>query len=96
MRASYSAASHRAPSTTTSATALGARPGQADAHLVILVGIFKALHILHGDYLADRWVGMSNRNRIFGGRSPLDHMLQGGAPAMQTVRRLLDARRGGA
>ena len=61
-----------------------------------LVGIFKALHILHGDELADRWVLMPNRNRIFGGRSPLDYMLQGGAPAMQTVRRLLDARRGGA
>lgn len=61
-----------------------------------LVGIFKALHILHGEDLADRWVGMPNRNRTFGGRSPLAYMLQGGAPAMQTVRRLLDARRGGA
>ncbi len=61
-----------------------------------LVGIFKALHILHGEDLADRWIAMPNRNRIFGGRSPVDYMLQGGAPAMQTVRRLLDARRGGA
>ena len=61
-----------------------------------LIGIFKALHILHGADLADRWVGMPNRNRIFGGRSPLDYMLQGGAPAMQIVRRLLDARRVGA
>jgi hypothetical protein len=60
-----------------------------------LVGIFKALHILHGEELADRWVAMPNRNRIFGGRAPLDYMLRGGAPAMQTVRRLLDARRGG-
>jgi hypothetical protein len=31
--------------------------------------------------------------RIFGARTPLDYMLQGGIPAMQTVRRLLDARR---
>ena len=61
-----------------------------------LVGIFKALHILHGEELADRWVTMPNRNRIFGGRTPLAYMLQGGTPAMQTVRRLLDARRGGA
>ena len=61
-----------------------------------LVGIFKALHILHGEDLADRWIALPNRNRIFGGRSPLDYMLQGGAPAMQTIRRLLDARRGGA
>lgn len=61
-----------------------------------LVGIYKALHILHGEDLADRWVSMPNRNRIFGGRSPLAYMIEGGAPAMQTVRRLLDARRGGA
>ena len=60
-----------------------------------LVGIFKALHILHGENLADRWVMLPNRNRIFGGRSPLQYMIEGGAPAMQTVRRLLDARRGG-
>ena len=61
-----------------------------------LIGIFKALHILHGEALADRWAAMPNRNRVFGGKSPLAYMLQGGAPAMQTVRRLLDARRGGA
>jgi len=60
-----------------------------------LIGIFKALHILHGEELADRWVTMPNRNRIFGGASPLAYMLHGGAPAMQVVRRLLDARRGG-
>jgi hypothetical protein len=60
-----------------------------------LIGIFKALHILHGAELADRWVAMPNRNRIFGGGSPLDYMTRGGTPAMQTVRRLLDARRGG-
>lgn len=61
-----------------------------------LIGIFKALHIVHGEDLADRWVSMPNRNRIFAGATPLRYMLQGGAPAMQTVRRLLDARRGGA
>ncbi len=61
-----------------------------------LIGVFKDLHVLHGEALADRWVRMPNRNRIFGGRRPLDYMIQGGAPAMQMVRRLLDARRGGA
>ncbi len=61
-----------------------------------LVGIFKALHILHSEALADEWVRLPNTNRIFGGRSPLDYMVHGGVPAMQTVRRLLDARRGGA
>jgi len=40
-------------------------------------------------------VQLPNRNRIFGGGTPLDYMIKGGAPAMQIVRRLLDARRGG-
>ena len=60
-----------------------------------LVGIFKALHILYGEKLADEWVSLPNSNRIFGGESPLAYMTKGGIPAMQTVRRLLDARRGG-
>ena len=61
-----------------------------------LIGIYKNLQILHDGGLADRWVGMPNQNRIFAGRTPLDYMIRGGLPAMQTVRRLLDARRGGA
>lgn len=61
-----------------------------------LVGIYKALHILYGDALADEWVRLPNRNALFGGRSPLEYMIAGGLLAMQTVRRLLDARRGGA
>ncbi len=60
-----------------------------------LIGIFKALHIIHGEALADEWVRLPNTNRLFHGLSPLAYMLQGGVPAMQTVRRLLDARRGG-
>jgi hypothetical protein len=60
-----------------------------------LVGIIKALRILHGPALADEWVQLPNQNRIFGGQSPLAFMMRGGLPAMQTVRRLLDARRAG-
>ncbi|MBW8868742.1 MAG: DUF2384 domain-containing protein [Acidobacteria bacterium] len=60
-----------------------------------LVGIFKALNILYGETLADEWVQLPNQNRIFGGQTPLEYMKAGGIPAMQTVRRLLDARRGG-
>ncbi|MHB0970843.1 MAG: antitoxin Xre/MbcA/ParS toxin-binding domain-containing protein [Thermoanaerobaculia bacterium] len=60
-----------------------------------LVGIFKALNILYSKKLADAWVTLPNSNRIFGGQTPLAYMLNGGLPAMQTVRRLLDARRGG-
>jgi hypothetical protein len=60
-----------------------------------LIGIFKALHILHGEELADGWLNLPNRNRIFDGKAPLTYMLRGGVPALHTVRRLLDARRGG-
>ncbi len=61
-----------------------------------LVGIFKALHLLYGPALADQWVGLPNTNRLFAGRTPLGFMIDGGLPAMQAVRRLLDVRRGGA
>lgn len=61
----------------------------------LLIGIFKALNVLHGRELADEWVRLPNSNRLFGGRTPLDCMRRGGTPAMQTVRRLLDARREG-
>ena len=60
-----------------------------------LVGIYKSLHILYGDQLADEWVTLPNKNPVFGGRTPLSHMLAGGLLSMQTVRKLLDARRGG-
>ena len=60
-----------------------------------LLGIYKSLHILYGDKLADEWVQLPNTNPIFAGRTPLAFMLGGGLLAMQSVRRLLDARRGG-
>ncbi|WP_119392840.1 antitoxin Xre-like helix-turn-helix domain-containing protein [Taklimakanibacter lacteus] len=60
-----------------------------------LVGIFKALNVLYSEKLADAWIQLPNSNRIFGGQTPLAYMIRGGLPAMQIVRRLLDARRGG-
>ena len=63
--------------------------------LSYLVGIFKALNILYSEALADAWIQRPNANRIFGGQTPLAYMIKGGLPAMQVVRRLLDARRGG-
>ncbi len=60
-----------------------------------LLGIYKALHILYGDKLADDWISLPNQNSLFGGRTPLSYMLAGGMLAMQSVRKLLDARRGG-
>jgi hypothetical protein len=61
-----------------------------------LIGIFKALNILHGKTLADQWIMLPNRNPIFRGATALEYMIRGGIPAIALVRRLLDARRGGA
>jgi hypothetical protein len=61
----------------------------------LLTGIFKALNILFGKKLADRWVHLPNANPMFGGETPLACMIKGGMPAMLRVRQLLDARRGG-
>jgi hypothetical protein len=60
-----------------------------------VLGIFKALNILHSHPLADEWISLPNSNRIFGGGTPLGYMIRGGLPAMNTVRRLLDARQVG-
>ena len=67
-----------------------ARTLSADELLRIsyLVGIFKALHVLYSEALADQWMSRPNTNPIFGGRTPLEYVRAGGIPAMQAVRRL--------
>jgi len=60
-----------------------------------LIGIYKALQILHSAPLANEWVHLQNRNPIFAAQTPLAYMIRGGLPAMQIVRRLVDARRAG-
>lgn len=60
-----------------------------------LVGIFKALNILYSEALADQWMQLPNKNRLFAGSTPLDYLVRGGLPAFINLRRLLDARRGG-
>ena len=60
-----------------------------------LLGIYKALHILHSPALADEWVHLPNSNPVFSGETPLAYMMRGGLPAFQMVRRLLDSRRAG-
>jgi hypothetical protein len=61
----------------------------------LLIGIFKALHILYSGKLADAWVNLPNRNPIFAGEAPLSYINKGGILAAIRVRQLLDARRGG-
>jgi hypothetical protein len=62
----------------------------------LLLGIYKALHILYADdALADRWVKLPNSNTIFGGKPALVLMVDGGIDGLTQTRRLLDGRRGG-
>ena len=60
----------------------------------LVIGLYKALHTLHGDALADRWMSLANRNAMFGGETPLSYAVHGGIPALQNIRNLLDARGG--
>lgn len=57
-----------------------------------VLGIYKSLHIVHGDELADRWVRLPNTNAMFGGQTPLACMTGGGIDTLRNVRRLLDGR----
>ena len=60
----------------------------------LVIGIYKALHILYPEF-ADRWVKLPNNNPLFGGNPALDFMKNAGIGGLEQVRRLLDARRGG-
>jgi len=60
-----------------------------------MVGIFKGLRLLFSAPLCDEWIQLSNNGALFGGRRPLDVMIEGGIPKMLEVRRHLDALRGG-
>jgi hypothetical protein len=60
-----------------------------------LVGIYKALHLMFADGLADDWPRLVNAGPLFEGRTPIAAMLEGGIPVMLDVRRLVDAVRGG-
>ena len=62
----------------------------------LIIGIYKALHILYPDtVLADQWVKMPNNNPLFAGKPALSLMIGAGIDGLYRVRRLLDSRRGG-
>ena len=60
-----------------------------------LVGIYKGLHLLFADGMADRWPGLDNKGPLFALQSPIGSMIRGGIPQMLEVRRYVDAVRGG-
>lgn len=60
-----------------------------------LVGIFKGLRLLFSEPLSDEWVRLPNKGPLYGGRRPLDAMIEGGIPKILEVRRHIDGLRGG-
>jgi hypothetical protein len=60
-----------------------------------LIGVFKGLRLLFSEQLADEWIRLPNKGPLYGGRRPLDVMIEGGIPKLLLVRRHIDALRGG-
>jgi hypothetical protein len=60
-----------------------------------LVGIFKGLRLLFSEPLSAEWIRLRNKGALYGGRPPLDTMIEGGIPKMLEARRHIDALRGG-
>ncbi|WP_336967336.1 antitoxin Xre-like helix-turn-helix domain-containing protein [Sphingobium aromaticiconvertens] len=60
-----------------------------------LIGVFKGLHLLFADDMADRWPRLVNRGPIFDRRAPIHAMMEGGIPRMLETRQYIDALRGG-
>lgn len=60
-----------------------------------LIGVFKGLHLLFADGMADRWPRLPNRGPVFDRLSPIQAMIEGGIPRMLETRQYIDALRGG-
>jgi hypothetical protein len=74
---------------------IGTLSYDALTRMSLVLGIYKALHILYpSDALADSWIRLPNANELFGGRPAIHLMIDGGIDGLFQVRRLLDGRRG--
>ena len=60
-----------------------------------IVGIYKGLHLLFADDMADRWIRLRNSGPLFANLTPIESMRDGGIPGMIEIRRYIDALRGG-
>jgi hypothetical protein len=60
-----------------------------------IVGIYKGLHLLFADDMADRWIRLRNSGPLFANLTPIEAMQDGGIPRMIEIRRYIDALRGG-
>lgn len=86
----------------------GQRPGQRDAVDMVAVaiepgdtrdaatiGVYKGLHVLFADAMADKWPKLPNDGPLFRRLSPVDAMIEGEIPMMIETRRLVYTMRGG-
>lgn len=62
--------------------------------LGLMIGIYRRLKILYSDQLACAWIKLPNTNPLFGGKRPMDVMIEGGIPVMAKVALLLEGRIG--
>jgi hypothetical protein len=60
-----------------------------------MIGLFKGLHLLFADGMADRWVRLRNAGPLFANLTPVDAMVERGIPGMIEIRQHIDALRGG-
>jgi hypothetical protein len=60
-----------------------------------MVGIYKGLHLLFADDMADRWIRLRNSGPLFANLTPVEAMQEHGIPGMIEIRRYIDALRGG-
>ena len=60
-----------------------------------MIGIYKGLHLLFADGMADRWIRLRNAGPLFANRTPVEAMREEGIPGMLEIRHAIDALRGG-
>ncbi len=63
--------------------------------LSALIGLYKSLELYFNPPIAGQWVRLANGGPEFGGRRPVDAMIEGGLPKILRVRGYVDALRGG-
>ncbi len=61
----------------------------------LTIGIYRALHTLYSGTLPDQWMKIGNRNPLYRGVSPLEHVHEHGIIGLTETRTLLDGYRGG-
>jgi hypothetical protein len=57
----------------------------------LTLGIYRSLHSVFDQVLADRWVGLTNSGPLFRGKRPIEFMISEGILGMYSVRRHVES-----